>query len=134
LHAQQIAQAEEASKLLGPLKVLRPWRSLTRGRSADPPRNRRLSDALSSDARKGFLPELGRRSLTGGSFVTWRDHPAIQAAESFRRLIQFPFIGIDHVERVFLASTIPARYGGSAEDPVLNGVITSELASESPGF
>ena len=42
-------------------------------------------------------------------------------SESFRRLIQFPFIGIDHVERVFLASTIHARYAGSAEDPVLTG-------------
>jgi exopolyphosphatase/guanosine-5'-triphosphate,3'-diphosphate pyrophosphatase len=55
------------------------------------------------------------------SDLAWRDHPAIQAAESFRRLIQFPFIGIDHVERVFLASTIHARYAGSAEDSVLTG-------------
>ena len=63
------------------------------------------------------------------SDVAWRDHPGIQAAESFRRLIQFPFIGIDHAERIFLASTIHARYAGSAEDPVLTGANSSLPAS-----
>ncbi len=50
------------------------------------------------------------------SDVAWRDHPDERPREAFRRLLQFPFIGVDHAERVFLAATIHARYGGPAED------------------
>jgi exopolyphosphatase/guanosine-5'-triphosphate,3'-diphosphate pyrophosphatase len=53
------------------------------------------------------------------SDIAWRDHVDLRAGESFRRLLQFPFIGIDHAERVFLAATIHARYGGSPDDPRL---------------
>jgi exopolyphosphatase/guanosine-5'-triphosphate,3'-diphosphate pyrophosphatase len=53
------------------------------------------------------------------SDVSWRDHAALQAGESFRRLVQFPFIGIEHAERVFLAAAIHARYAGDPADPVL---------------
>ena len=38
--------------------------------------------------------------------------------ESFRRLLQFPFIGISHPERAFLAVAVMARYGGSVDDGV----------------
>ena len=44
------------------------------------------------------------------SDIAWRDHPDVRATESFRRLIPFPFIGLDHSERVFLATAIHARY------------------------
>ena len=57
------------------------------------------------------------------SDVAWRDHPSIQAAESFRRLVQFPFVGIEHAERVFLAAVIHSRYAGSPDDPALNPCI-----------
>jgi exopolyphosphatase/guanosine-5'-triphosphate,3'-diphosphate pyrophosphatase len=57
------------------------------------------------------------------SDFAWRDHPGIQAAESFRRLVQFPFVGIEHAERVFLAAVIHSRYAGSPDDPVLNPCI-----------
>jgi exopolyphosphatase/guanosine-5'-triphosphate,3'-diphosphate pyrophosphatase len=50
------------------------------------------------------------------SDIAWRDHVDTQAIESFRRLVQFPLIGLDHVERVFLATTIHARYTGSLSD------------------
>jgi exopolyphosphatase/guanosine-5'-triphosphate,3'-diphosphate pyrophosphatase len=53
------------------------------------------------------------------SDYAWRDDAGLRAAESFRRLLQLPLIGLDHVERVFLAATIHARYGGAADDPVL---------------
>jgi exopolyphosphatase/guanosine-5'-triphosphate,3'-diphosphate pyrophosphatase len=46
------------------------------------------------------------------SDIAWRDHSDVQAQESFRRLLQFPFIGVDHSERVFLAAAIHARYAG----------------------
>jgi exopolyphosphatase / guanosine-5'-triphosphate,3'-diphosphate pyrophosphatase len=50
------------------------------------------------------------------SDIAWRDHVDLRAAESFRRLLQFPFIGITHAERAFLAATIHARYAGDAVD------------------
>lgn len=57
------------------------------------------------------------------SDIGWRDHPDWRAAESFRRMLYFPFIGIDHPERAFLAATIHARYAGGAEDPVLTPAV-----------
>jgi exopolyphosphatase/guanosine-5'-triphosphate,3'-diphosphate pyrophosphatase len=53
------------------------------------------------------------------SDLAWRDPTDVRAAQSFRRLVQFPFIGIDHPERVFLAAIIHARYGGDPGDPAL---------------
>jgi exopolyphosphatase/guanosine-5'-triphosphate,3'-diphosphate pyrophosphatase len=53
------------------------------------------------------------------SDIAWRDHPDVRAAESFRRLVQFPLIGLDHAERVFLAAVIHGRYAGAADDPAL---------------
>jgi exopolyphosphatase/guanosine-5'-triphosphate,3'-diphosphate pyrophosphatase len=49
--------------------------------------------------------------------IAWRSHVDVQAEESFHRLLQFPFIGIDHLERVYLAAVIQARYGGGSGDP-----------------
>jgi exopolyphosphatase/guanosine-5'-triphosphate,3'-diphosphate pyrophosphatase len=53
------------------------------------------------------------------SDIAWRDHPDLQGVESFRRLLQFPFIGLDHAERAFLAAAVRARYPGSLDDPEL---------------
>ena len=53
------------------------------------------------------------------SDIGWRDHPDLRAAEMFRRLLQFPFIGITHPERAFVAAAIHARYNGKPDDPVL---------------
>ena len=53
------------------------------------------------------------------SDMGWRDAPDLRAAESFRRLLQFPFIGIEHPERAFVAAAVHARYGGKADDPAL---------------
>jgi exopolyphosphatase/guanosine-5'-triphosphate,3'-diphosphate pyrophosphatase len=50
------------------------------------------------------------------SDIGWRDHRDVQAHECFDRLLQFPFIGVTHAERVFIAATIHARYGGSLDD------------------
>ena len=46
------------------------------------------------------------------SDIAWRDAPELRAEESFRRLLQFPFIGVDHAERAFIAAAIHARYSG----------------------
>ncbi|MEZ5823265.1 MAG: Ppx/GppA family phosphatase [Geminicoccaceae bacterium] len=54
------------------------------------------------------------------SDIAWTDHVDVQARDSFERLLQFPFIGLDHAERVSLAATIHARYGGKPrKDPIL---------------
>ncbi|MFO1105317.1 MAG: Ppx/GppA family phosphatase [Amaricoccus sp.] len=50
--------------------------------------------------------------------LSWRDHEKVRAVESFRRLLQFPFIGITHPERVFVAVAVLARYGGSVDQAV----------------
>ena len=61
--------------------------------------------------------------------VAWRDHEKVRATESFRRLLQFPFIGITHPERAFLAVAIMARYGGNVDDAVRS--TTRDLLSPS---
>ena len=50
------------------------------------------------------------------SDLAWRDHPDVRAEESFRRLLHFPFIGVEHPERVFIASAVHARYSGKPDD------------------
>jgi exopolyphosphatase/guanosine-5'-triphosphate,3'-diphosphate pyrophosphatase len=47
--------------------------------------------------------------------MAWRDHEKVRAVESFRRLLQFPFIGVTHPERAFVAVAILARYGGAVD-------------------
>ncbi len=57
------------------------------------------------------------------SDMGWRDHPDLRAGEMFRRLLQFPFIGIEHPERAFLAAAVHARYGGKPDDPALSPAV-----------
>ena len=56
-----------------------------------------------------------RLAICALSDIAWRDHPDVRAEESFRRLLQAPLIGIDHVERVFIALAIHARYAGGPD-------------------
>jgi exopolyphosphatase/guanosine-5'-triphosphate,3'-diphosphate pyrophosphatase len=58
------------------------------------------------------------------SDIAWRDHPDLRAEESFRRVLQFPFIGIDHAERAFLAAALHARYVGRPDAPCLSPAIS----------
>jgi exopolyphosphatase/guanosine-5'-triphosphate,3'-diphosphate pyrophosphatase len=53
------------------------------------------------------------------SDIAWRDDAGVRAAESFLRLLRFPFIGIELAERAFVASVVHARYAGPADDPAL---------------
>ena len=53
------------------------------------------------------------------SDIAWTDHANVRAKQSFERLVQFPFVGLDHAERVYLAAVIHARYDGKFDDPVL---------------
>lgn len=57
------------------------------------------------------------------SDVAWSDHASVQAKLSFERIIQFPFVGLDHTERVYLGAIVHARYDGRLDDPVLQPAI-----------
>lgn len=61
--------------------------------------------------------------------MCWRDHVKVRADEAFRRLLHFPFTGITHRERAFLAVTITIRYDGKISDDVLDTV--GDLLSDS---
>jgi len=50
--------------------------------------------------------------------MAWRDHAKVRAQESFLRLLQFPFVGLTHPERAFIAVAVMARYGGKVDDPI----------------
>ena len=60
-----------------------------------------------------------RTAVCALSDIAWRDHPELRAEESFRRLLRFPFIGVTHAERVFLAAAIHSRYAGRPDAPWL---------------
>lgn len=53
------------------------------------------------------------------SDIAWSDHRAVQAVQSFNRIVRFPFVGIDHGERLWLAATLFARYNGNQGDPTM---------------
>jgi exopolyphosphatase/guanosine-5'-triphosphate,3'-diphosphate pyrophosphatase len=57
------------------------------------------------------------------SDVAWRDPPDLRAEESFRRLLRFPFIGVDHAERAFVAAAVHARCAGRPDAPWLSPAI-----------
>lgn len=65
-----------------------------------------------------------RVALCALSDMSWRDHPDIRAEESYRRILQFPFIGLDHAERAFLAVAIHARYAGRLDAAYLSGALS----------
>lgn len=50
------------------------------------------------------------------SDIVWRETTDYQARQAFERIIEHPFMGLDHRGRLFLAVTLLCRYGGSARD------------------
>lgn len=68
-----------------------------------------------AEAQTGRRVRLAVCALTD---LAWRDHEKVRAMESFRRLLQFPFIGLSHPERAFIAVAVMARYGGEVDDTV----------------
>lgn len=59
-----------------------------------------------------------RLSVCALTDIAWRDHQKVRASDSFLRLLEFPFIGISHAERAFLAVAVMARYGGKVDGAV----------------
>lgn len=58
------------------------------------------------------------------SDTAWREHPAFRAREAFFRLAQYPFIGLTHAERAFIAFAVFIRYEGSPEDAFIRTIMT----------
>lgn len=92
-----------------------------------------FSEALAAwtdDLFPGERP-AGRRVRLAACALTdlaWRDHAKIRATETFHRLLRFPFVGISHPERAFLALALMARYGGRIDDevaPVVDGLLSA---------
>jgi exopolyphosphatase/guanosine-5'-triphosphate,3'-diphosphate pyrophosphatase len=57
------------------------------------------------------------------SDMAWRDAPELRAEETFRRVLQFPFIGVEHPDRVFLAAALHFRYDFKTDAPWLEPAI-----------
>lgn len=53
------------------------------------------------------------------SDIAWSDHRSVQALQSFDRIVRFPFVGIDHAERLWLAAAVCARYNGDFSAPTM---------------
>ncbi|MDB5408856.1 MAG: exopolyphosphatase [Rhodospirillales bacterium] len=56
-----------------------------------------------------------RMAISLLSDTAWNEHPDYRADEAFLRSLRMPVAGIDHGERVFIATALHARYGGPAE-------------------
>jgi exopolyphosphatase/guanosine-5'-triphosphate,3'-diphosphate pyrophosphatase len=73
--------------------------------------------------RESAAAERLRRAACLLSDLGWREHPDYRAVQVFLRVLRFPFLGIDHEERVRLAASIFAAAGGkvgkSAPSPAL---------------
>jgi exopolyphosphatase/guanosine-5'-triphosphate,3'-diphosphate pyrophosphatase len=67
-----------------------------------------------------FSEEVQRRHRAACwlSDLAWSEHPDYRAKQAFIRSLTLPFAGSTHPDRVFVATTLHARYGGSVEDPV----------------
>ncbi len=54
-----------------------------------------------------------RRASCLLSDIAWREHVDYRARQALHRILYFPFAGIGHPERVFLAYVAHTRYGGT---------------------
>lgn len=71
-----------------------------------------------------------RLSVCALTDIAWRDHEKVRAIEAFLRLLQFPFVGLSHPERAFIATAVMARYGGTIDDRVRATTRTLLTASQ----
>ena len=49
--------------------------------------------------------------------LSWREHPDFRARQALWRVLYFPFAGLDHPGRAFLAYAVYCRYGGGPKEP-----------------
>lgn len=58
-----------------------------------------------------------RRASCLLSDIAWRDHPDYRAGQALFRILHYPFSGLDHAQRVFLAYAAFIRYAGAVRAP-----------------
>ncbi|HSR72290.1 MAG TPA: Ppx/GppA family phosphatase, partial [Kiloniellales bacterium] len=47
------------------------------------------------------------------SDIAWREHPDYRAPQALSRILYFPFSGVSHADRVYMAYSAFVRYGGA---------------------
>lgn len=106
-------QLSEAERYRDPLLEMAQTMGLPPARV--PPFAAALAD-WTGDVFPGETQSLRRLRLAACALtdLCWRDHQKIRDREAFSRVLQFPFIGIGHAERAFLATVLRVRYGGKA--------------------
>ncbi len=57
-----------------------------------------------------------RKAASLLSDFCWAEHPDYRAEHAYLRTLRMAVVGVDHAERVFLAATLYARYGGLIGD------------------
>jgi exopolyphosphatase / guanosine-5'-triphosphate,3'-diphosphate pyrophosphatase len=50
--------------------------------------------------------------------IAWSEHPDYRAEQAFTRSLRLPFAALNHPDRVFVASVLHTRYGGSIDDAI----------------
>jgi exopolyphosphatase/guanosine-5'-triphosphate,3'-diphosphate pyrophosphatase len=81
----------------------------------------RFTDGILPD-ESPFLARL-RRAVCHVADSAWRDHPEARARAAFLRLVQYPFLGISHVERAILSYAVLVRYAGDRADPAIKRIL-----------
>lgn len=67
------------------------------------------------------LGDRGRRLHLAACWladIAWGEHPDYRAEQGFTRSLRMPLPAITHADRVFVATVLHWRYGGSADDPI----------------
>lgn len=67
------------------------------------------------------------------SDFAWSEHPDYRAEHAFLRSLRMPVGQLAHDERVFIATVLHTRYGGTSDDPVRSStrsLLTDEAAGE----
>ena len=65
-----------------------------------------------------------RQAVCWLSDIVWREHVEYRAEQAFERILQHPFIAIDHPGRLFIALSLYCRYGSDPIDIGNRDVLT----------
>lgn len=57
------------------------------------------------------------------SDIGWHEHPDYRAEHAFNRALRLPFAGLEHADRISIATAIYVRYNGSASDELPSALL-----------
>lgn len=67
------------------------------------------------------------------SDIGWHEHPDYRAEHAFLRALRLPFAGLEHADRVSIATAVYVRYSGSSSDELPSSVlplVSDEMRAE----